>query len=296
MTGLADFALRARFPRSVKEVIKVGVERYGAATSASRSMPEYVIIGGQRCGTTSLYQYLIEHPAIAAATTKEVHYFDLNFERGVGWYRGHFPTTAYLQAVARRTGLRATTGEASPYYLFHPRAPYRLADMLPDARLIVMLRDPVSRLISHFHHEVALGHEDRSLERAIELEPERLAGEEARILREPTYHSWTHQHHSYFARGIYADQLQRWFSVFPRERFLIVESRRFFEDPTSGLDQVLTFLGLPPQHRTEFGVHNARPYSPFHERLEAELYQRYAAHNERLYALLEEDLGWKMGP
>jgi hypothetical protein len=294
VTNLADFALRARVPRPVKGFVKSGIERYGSATSRSRVMPEYVIAGGQRCGTTSLYQYLIEHPAIGAATTKEVHFFDVNYERGVDWYRGHFPTAAYVRAIGRRTGMRPTTGEASPYYLYHPRAPYRLADMLPDAKLIVMLRDPVSRLVSHYHHEVSLGHEDQPFQRAIELESDRLAGEEERILREPTYHSYAHQHHSYFARGLYADQLERWLSVFPRERFLVVESRRFFKDPTGELDRVLTFLGLPVQRRAEFEAHNARAYAPIDEGLRDALYERYASHNDRLFALLDEDFGWKM--
>ena len=296
MTNLADFALRARVPRPVKTFVKSGVERYGSATSRSRVLPEYVIVGGQRCGTTSLYQYLIEHPAIGAATTKEVHYFDVNFGRGVDWYRGHFPTAAYLRALAHRTGMPATTGEASPYYLFHPRAPYRLADMLPDAKLVVMLRDPVSRLISHYHHEVALGHESETIERAIELEDERLAGEEERIKRDPTYQSYEHQHHSYFARGCYADQLERWFSVIPRERFLIVESRRFFKDPTGELDRVLVFLGLPPQGRAEFEAHNARAYATVSDRLKEALRARYEPHNDRLSALLGEDFGWRMQP
>jgi hypothetical protein len=257
-------------------------------------MPEYVIVGGQRCGTTSLYQYLVEHPGVAAATTKEVHFFDLNYERGARWYRGHFPTAAYLRARSTRVGVRATTGEASPYYLFHPRAPYRLADMLPDVKLIVMLRDPVSRMISQYHHEVALGDEVLPFDRAVEMEAERLAGEEERILAEPTYTSYAHQHHSYFARGLYADQLERWFSVFPREQILIIESRRFFKDPTGEMDRVLDFLHLPRGERREFEAHNARAYAPIEDGLRAELYERYAPHNERLYDLLGDDFGWTM--
>ena len=294
MSNLAGSALRARVPRPVKGSVKAAAKRYGSATNRSRVMPEFVIVGGQRCGTSSLYRYLIEHPAIAAATTKEVHFFDVNYARGAAWYRGHFPTSSHLRAVGRRTGMRPTSGEASPYYLFHPRAPYRLADMLPDAKLIVMLRDPVSRIVSHYHHEVALGHEDQPFQRAIELEPERLAGEEDRILREPSYHSYAHQHHSYFARGLYAEQLERWFSVFPRERFLVVESRRFFKDPTGELDRVLTFLGLPPQRRAEFEAHNTRAYAPVDVEVMAGLYERYEPQNRRLYDLLGEEYGWKM--
>ncbi len=292
MTSLADVALRARVPRPVKQVVKSGVESYGAATSRARLLPEYVILGGQRCGTTSLYQYLVEHPAIAAATTKEVHFFDVGYARGSSWYRGHFPTGAYLRALTRRTGMRATTGEASPYYLFHPRAPYRLADLLPWARLIVVLRDPVSRLASHYHHEVALGHERLPLADALAQEPERMQGEEARILQDPAYQSPAHQHHSYFSRGLYWDQLTRWFSVIPREQFLIVEYERFFSDPTAQLDRVLGFLGLPPQGRTSFEVYNSRAYNRGDLRIAAELYERYEPHNRRLYELLGDDLGW----
>jgi Sulfotransferase domain len=274
--------------------LEAGMERYRSVTSGSRALPGFVIVGGQRCGTTSLYRRLIEHPAIGAATTKEVHFFDVNFERGVDWYRAHFPTRAHLEAIGRRTGLGAMTGEASPYYLFHPRAPYRLADILPGVRLIVMLREPVSRMISHYHHEVALGHEDRPFERAVELEQERLAGEEERILREPTYRSYAHQHHSYFARGLYADQLERWLSVVPRDRVLIVESRRFFEDTTVELDRVMGFLGFPPQHRMAIEVHDTRFHAPMDEGLMVELHERYVPHNQRLYSLLDEDFGWKM--
>ena len=114
-------------------------------------LPDFVIIGAQRCGTSSLYSYLIEHPQIAPATRKELHYFDLNYAAGDEWYRSQFPQFPDTPFDGRLT----VTGEASPYYLFHPMAAERCASVVPDAKLIVMVRDPVERAYSHYHHERA---------------------------------------------------------------------------------------------------------------------------------------------
>src|SRR5436309_16134274 len=108
-------------------------------------LPDFIVIGAQKSGTGSLYAYLNGHPDVAGARVKEVHYFDLHYHRGVDWYLDQFPD----EAAARPR----CTGEASPYYLFHPHAPRRAFDLVPDARLIALLRDPVDRAISHYHHE-----------------------------------------------------------------------------------------------------------------------------------------------
>ena len=223
---------------------------------------------------------------------KEVHFFDLSFDRGVAWYRGHFPTRAYLQFISSLWGERGLTGEGTPYYLYHPRAHKRIADVLPDVKLIAILRDPVTRLISHYHHERRLGLEPLSLQDALASEDERLVGEEERILAQPTYRSVSHQHHSYRARGRYAEQLDRWLSVFPSDQILLVEADRFFKSPSTEFDRVLRFLGLPPQRRTKFRPHNALRYPPAERQLLGELNEYYRPYNERLYELVGEDYGW----
>jgi hypothetical protein len=289
---LNDFTVRTRFPRRFREVVLSSVAAYGTATSDRRMLPSFIIIGGQRCGTTSLYQYLIEHPAVGAATTKEVHYFDLNYLRGIHWYRGHFPTAQAAERAWRRTGAEPITGEASPYYLLHPSVPSRVARDLPDVALIVMLRDPVGRAISHYHHEVRLGFEDRPLGAALDLEEERLAGEEERILADPGYVSLSHQHHTYQARGRYAEQLERWFSQFSRERILVVEAGRFFQRPAEGFKEVLDFLGLPRMLRTVYPLHNANTYPPVDPETRGRLREYFEPHNEQLYELLGQDFEW----
>jgi Sulfotransferase domain len=293
VTKLASRLLNTRVPQPFNAPVKSIVEGYGLATSGIRSLPDFIIIGGQRCATSSLHLYLAEHPAIGAPSMKEVHFFDINFGRGFPWYRGHFPTVAYQHVLTRVSGIKSITGEGSPYYLFHPTSPYRIADTLPNVKLIVMLRDPVARLISHYHHERSLNWEDLSLPEAIAQEPERLAGEEERIIRDPEYRSFSHQHHSYLARGRYAEQLERWFAIFPREQILILESRRFFADPTAEFDRTLDFLGMPPVGRTQFDAHNTLRYPPVDADVRAELYDYYRPHNERLYALLGQEYDWE---
>ena len=293
MTRLANRLLTVRVPQPLNQPVKAVVEGYGRATSRIRSLPDFIIIGGQRCATSSLHLYLAQHQAIGAPSMKEVHFFDLKFDRGFLWYQGHFPTVAYMQVLSRVAGMRSVTGEGSPYYMFHPTAPYRIADTLPDVKLIVMLRDPVARLISHYYHERSLGFEDLSLPEAVKREAERLNGEEERIINDPSYRSISHQHQSYLARGRYAEQLERWFGLFPREQLLILESRQFFADPTRGFDQTLEFLGMPPAGRTRFEAINTLRYPPVDPDVRAELYDYYRPHNARLHALLGQNYDWE---
>jgi sulfotransferase family protein len=289
---LGDISLRSRLPDRVRFALREWVGAFGSVTGGRRILPTFVIIGAQRSGTTSLYQYLTEHPAIAAAATKEVHFFDTRYGRGLSWYRGHFPTRASAERARRRTGFEPVAGEASPYYLFHPLAPERIARDLPFAKFIVMLRDPVSRAVSQYQHERSLGAENLDIEDAFAQEPARLGGEHERILSDPSYNSYSHQHHSYLSRGQYAEQLEHWFGVFPRERFLILETRRFFKDPETGFGDVQRFLGIPVQRRLEFTAYNTSSRTRVDDDVIARLREHFAPHNRRLYELLGEDLGW----
>jgi Sulfotransferase domain len=182
------------------------------STCRLRPLPDFLIIGGQRCGTTSHYYYLRAHPQVLAALVKEVHFLSLHWTRGEGWYRAQFPLRA---GKAGRRPAAPLTFEATPYYLAHPLAPSRAAPLLPEVKLLVLLRDPVSRAWSHYRHMVRLGLEPLSFEEAIAQEPARLAGEVERIRSDPHYDAVRHRRYSYLARGAYAEQLQQWLGHFP---------------------------------------------------------------------------------
>lgn len=272
---------------------------YRATTCSIRLLPDFIIIGAQRGGTTSLYNYLAEHPGIGAASIKEVHFFDTpHFEQGLSWYRAHFPTLAEKFYAERIRKLKFITGEASPYYLFYPHAPRRIAKMLPRVKLIAMLRNPVDRAYSHYYHELAGGSERlSSFEEAIEQESERLAGVPEKMLEDECCYSFNHRHFSYLARGIYVDQLRLWMSQFSREQILIIKSEDFYADPAATFKQSLAFLELedfPPAGREGiFKRYNDTKPPRMDRTTRKRLIEFFSPHNARLYEFLGRDFGWE---
>jgi hypothetical protein len=287
-------SLRDYTPLRARRAIRSGIEAFGEWTSYLRLMPTFIIFGTQRGGTTALYWYLTQHPSVGASTIEEIHFFDLNYSKGVPWYRGHFPTIYYERWVARK-GLRLIAGEATPYYMYHPLAAKRIKELLPGIKLIAMLRNPVDRAWSHYQHEVAYGREALPFEEAIEREPHRIAGEAERMLADSSYISVSHQRFSYLSRGMYVDQLKAWFDLFPREDLLILISERFRSDPTGNFRRVLEFLDLPPQMRSVFPMYNSGKYPPLGRALRRRLTDYFSVANEQLYELIGEDCGWNRG-
>jgi hypothetical protein len=265
----------------------------GEATAGLRLLPTFMMIGASRCGTTSLFRTLREHPQVLRAPFhKGVNYFDLNYYRGMRWYQGHFPVAEVARRRTARQGGPAAF-EASGYYLYHPFALERLAHDLPGTKLVVMLRDPVERAFSAWKHESARGFEHESFERALELEDERLAGEVDRMRGDIRYESVPHRHHSYRHRGHYAEQLERAFALFPPEQVHVVSSEAYFERPAREYLKLLSFLGLRHHEQARFRHANARPSQSMPVPTRQMLTEYYAPHDERLAKLLDSPLPWQ---
>ncbi|MBE9040822.1 sulfotransferase domain-containing protein [Oscillatoriales cyanobacterium LEGE 11467] len=247
-------------------------------------MPDFLIIGAQKCGTTSLYCYLAQHPQIITVPHKEVHFFDLNYDRGLDWYGAHFPPSGLPGAIA---------GEASPYYLFHPQVPARVYQHFPQIKLIVLLRNPVDRALSQYHHEVKLGFEQLPLEEAIAREPERLQGEVEKLSTDPTYYSYNHQHYTYLSRGRYLEQLQRWRIYFPPEQFLILKTEDLHDRPDETLARVLAFLQLPIVDLPTYLSYNAGSYPRAIESVKQDLTDYFREPNQQLWKYLQQDFDWQ---
>jgi hypothetical protein len=259
-------------------------------TSSRRPLPDFLIIGAQKCGTASLFAYLTSHPSILRSFKKEVHFFDCNYPRGESWYRAFFPLDTPRMA---RNGGHLITGEASPYYLFHPHAARRAAETVPDAKLIVLLRDPVRRAFSQYRHRVRAGQEVRSFEEVLEQELERFPSEHARMLEDENYESVFHRHCCYLARGQYVEQLENWSQWFPRESMLIIRSEALFDDTAAVYARALSFLGIVDEHIPSFEVHNRDGSGArIDQRTEGWLRTYFAPYNRALYTWLGENLGW----
>ena len=249
-------------------------------------LPGFLLIGTQKGGTTSLHDHLCEHPQVLPPVQKEVHYFTCNATRPESWYRSHF-------ARPPETGPPVTTGEATPYYLFHPAAPARARALLPEARLVALLRDPVDRAHSHHNHELALGFERLPFDAALAAEEERLAGADELLAADPRAVSFEHQHYSYVARGRYAVQLERWLEQYPRERMLVLVSEEFFADPATATLEVQRFLGLPERPPQSLAPRNARSHGRIEGAPRRRLAASFAADNDRLSRLLGRDFPWE---
>ena len=196
-------------------------------------LPDFLGIGVQRGGTTTLQRLLEQHPGAFLPAAKELHYFSLLYALGEDWYRKQFTGATPDQRC----------GEITPYYLFHPAVPARIQALLPQALLIVLLRDPVERALSQYFHSVRLGLESLELEPALAAEPQRLARAEAALAAADGRHR-SHQEHSYLARSRYEQQLQRVEALFPAKQLLVLRSEDLFTQPEQVWGQVLTLLEL----------------------------------------------------
>jgi len=267
-------------------------------------MPDFLIIGGQRCGTSSLYYYLTEQHGISSAATKEVHYFDDFFARGINWYQAQFPTNAYKYSVEHFRNRHFLTGEASPYYIFHPNAPRRISAVLPHIKLILLIRNPIDRAYSQHWLEVKGRYETLSFEEAIKCEQDRIAGEREKMLSDENYHSFKHRRYTYLTRGIYIDQIEYWMNFFPREQFLFLKTEDLYSNPASIVRQTLEFLGIPGKEidtnreykkykvpsKTGYRTKDSAPKIDPNTR--KYLVEYFKPHNARLYEFLGRDLEW----
>jgi Sulfotransferase domain len=245
-----------------------------------------------RCGTGSVHRALGRHPDVHASGRKEVRFFNLRFAKGEAWYRRHFPTEREARAHLDAFGRPLLIGESTPDYLFHPCAPPRMKEMLPDARLIVLVRDPVARAVSHYHLARRKRWEELSLEHALDREPERLAGVEERLLADPGYRSFAHRRQSYVARGRYAEQLERWLEHFPAEQILVCKSEELFAEPDRMFDQICRFIGADPTAWGHVPWVRRSPRSTVPPEIRTRLEKQFAEPNARLYRLLGRDLDW----
>lgn len=287
-------ALLDRLPADTrKKAAEVGRKiafPFARASAPLRLTPNYVIAGAQRAGTTSLYRYLVQHPDVGKVRLgKGVHYFDTNATAPMNWYKAHFPIDP--DRIPLWDGPR-TVGEGSPYYMFHPAVPSRLKSAFPQIKVIVILRDPVERAHSQWAHESARQYETLGFLEALEAEEGRLQGEETRLVAELGATSFSHQHHSYAARGQYATQVQRLWDTFGQDHVLVLSATSMFADPHTAYSQTLDFLGLR-KHTAKYDVHNARSYPPIDAPALGFLNHNLGDSNERLVTMLGPEFDFR---
>lgn len=255
------------------------------------TLPDFLIIGAQKCGTTSLYDLLVHHSAVAPAYQKEVHYFDRYYNKGLIWYRANMPRRSERRR-AKREGRDFICGEAAPSYIYHPLAAERAQRVLPNGKFILVLRNPVDRAFSHYHKEIGREDETLSFEEALEQEDARLEGKYEKVLQTGNHsHNWWH--FSYKGRGRYAEQLDRWLRLFPREQFLILKTEDMAADTPGELNKVCRFLEIGENGVKDFPRSNIGGYrEEMNPETRVMLEDYFRPHNERLYEMIDQDMAW----
>ncbi|HEY3520628.1 MAG TPA: sulfotransferase domain-containing protein [Rhodanobacteraceae bacterium] len=265
--------------------------KYGQITWRRRPLPDFIILGAQKCGTTSLHHYLRQHPQLMSSPyRKEIHFFDggVNsktdvFEKGETWYRAHFGTR-------KPGGLPQKTFEASPVYIFNPLVAERISELIPDARFIILLRNPTDRAISHYFHERKLDREPLPIMEAMQAEEERLRP----ALETRNYRDERFIHYSYKSRGHYCEQIRRYLDFFPIKNVFIMDSKELLAEPTNALRRVFEFLGVD----SAFRVKDLKPLNVAANKdkvapaVRTYLDGHFRSHNQALYELTGRDFGW----
>lgn len=235
-----------------------------------------------KSGTTELAACMKQHPQIIWSRSNEVHYFDLNFDRGSSWYRNQFPRTRTIFSCV---------GEKSPYYLFHPLAAFRAHAVCLHAKIIILLRNPIDRAYSHYQFNIRENREFLSFEEAIQAESDRITPAVMEQVKKGEYH-FNHQWYSYLSRGIYVDQIKEWQKYYPNNQILIIRSEDFRDDPDRVVNRIFSFLGLRPFHPQ---LRNTTPssYLPMDALTRQWLFYFFEPHNRALEVQVNQKFHWQ---
>jgi len=281
--GRVNSALERAFGRKESRRLR------GRLLGRTHLLPDFIIIGAARSGTTHLLGQLNAHPNVIEGPA-ETHFFDTHrYTYGLGWYRLRFPANKQRRE-AYRTGLHPVlTGESSPSYLAHPNVPARVARGVPGVRLLVLLRDPATRAASHWAWCLRQCGETRSFREAVEAEigaPGDTAGIHVPLdkrVNDPLV----------VRRGIYQPQLERWRTHFPDDQLMVIQSERWFRDPPDVMAEVCDFLEIPHRDELPRVMRNRnKPHEPFDEDVLAQLHDFYRPYNEELADYLDMPLDW----
>ena len=272
--------LRGLVSSSYHTFVKRGVSGLGAS---SRVLPDFIIIGTVRSGTTSLYYNICEHPSVLSADYDEIGFFDSNYHLGINWYRSMFPTKKKMNYVKKKTGF-AITGEDTPFYFWKKEAAERIFKLLPDVKIISIFRNPVDRAYSNYNLGNRLKTEELSFEDSIE--------DEIKYLEKHSFRESIDRRRSYLSKGIYENQIQSWLEVFPRKQIHILSTEDMEKDPRETLLKVFKFLDIPKYIITNPQKQKRSDYKKMNFKTRQRLLEYYQLHNERFFDIIKQRFDW----
>ena len=258
-------------------------------TGPLRVLPDFIIIGSMKCGTTSLYYDICEHPCASPAAYDEIGFFDSNFHLGLNWYRSMFPTKRRIEDIRRKEGV-AITGEDTPFYFWNPVAAKRIQKLLPNIKLITILRNPIDRAYSEYQDLVSSESNSPSFETFIENEIN-TRRKDSSLITEENFEIFN-QKNSYLLKGIYVDQLKIWAGLFPKEQIFTLSTENLNSEPITALESVFQYLNLPDYKIKNIQRQKQKKYTPMNSQTRKILIEFFKPHNERLFKFIGKKFDW----
>ena len=259
--------------------------------SSIHVLPDFIIFAEGRCGSTSLYEAIVDHPNVHRALQKQIYFFDAEFQRGISWYKHHFPFVWKKYLATKIQGKKFLTGEATLRYCTYPYAPERAYELIPKVKLIALLRNPIDRALSAYNSPFH-SREKLSFEDSLKEEESRIGGEMEKMEKDENYYSADFYRYSYLTRGTYVNGLKKWLNTFPRDQFFFQESESFFKNPSYALNQIYEFLNLPKFQAKQYPHYNLRKYPSMKPETRKYLIEYFKPYNEELYKLIGKSFDW----
>ena len=254
-------------------------------TASNRVLPNFIIAGTVRSGTTSLYYNICEHPSVLPADYDEIGFFDSNYHLGINWYRSMFPTQKHMNEIKEKTG-NSITGEDTPFYFWKKEAAERILKDLTNTKIIIIFRNPVDRAYSNYKLGVRFDSENLTFENAIE--------EEIEFLEKNTFRESIERKRSYLTKGLYYNQIKIWFDIFPRKQIHILSTEEMQKDPQKSLSKIYKFLDI-----SEYTIKNPQKrkfvkYEKMNDETRKKLLECYKPHNEKFFQVIEKKFDWEI--
>ena len=269
---------------------------YRKMTSRLRSLPDFIIIGVGRAGTTALYSYLIQHPSIVAASTDnnesvaDLHFFEYMISNNIQWYKSHFPI---LFSKSKNQKNSFITGEYTSTYIYHPDVPKRIFNLLPKIKLIVILRNPIDKAYSTYQQQFRFGEYTTSFEDTVNAEFRRInLNKDFPELNSNNYDFENFVAQNIIRHGIYADYLETWLKIFDRKQILILNSEDLKNSTKETLHRVFHFLIVSNYDIANTSQVNVGKYPPINKITRKKLIEFFKPHNQRLNKLLDTEFDW----
>lgn len=268
-------------------------------TNNMRVLPDFIIIGSGRAGTTALYSYLIQHPQIMKCFTHndekvaDLHFFEYMISKKIGWYRSHFPTKIFKKIKELKSGKKCITGEFTSTYMYHEHVPQRIINTIPKTKILVILRNPIDKIYSTYCQQFSFNEYLSNFEETIQSEIDRMKifqkSPNKRIFNENIDSIVTC---NILRHGIYYNYLKKWFEIFPENQIMVIDSKKLNNDTINCIKEVFNFLNIEEIEINDVSKINKGNYNRIDNKTRDELISFFKPYNKKLNKLLKTNFEW----